>query len=147
MAVPITVDGDRAIILTNPEAKAIQFLDRWTSHGYFATLGQLGEEYMLQKVIYDLTRVPFTKVQEVARSIDTGKFKCPVCQKMTKSITAAKVENVAERTTSTATAAVPPAATMEPEESRRIAVESLIQQLDAVVLMGALRTRPVMRMR
>jgi len=58
-------------------------LDRWRSHGYIATVGELDGFYVLKKVIYNTAQVPMEKVYEIAHGIDEGTFQCPTCQRKT----------------------------------------------------------------
>lgn len=97
MPIEIVVNGNRATLKPNPDAQTVTFLDRWTSHGYLATLGQQGSSYLLQKVVYDLDKVPFAKVQEVAQNLNENAYSCPVCQKMAEEREAAAASNVQEQ--------------------------------------------------
>lgn len=81
---PITVRGNRAVIRANPGANVVSVLDRWLTHGYIATIGELNGYYVLHKVIYDVEKVPMDKVYEIAKGIDEGSFQCPTCQKMAR---------------------------------------------------------------
>jgi len=82
MVLPIRVQGSRAIIKANPGAAVVSVLDRWLSHGYIATIGELNGYYVLHKVIYNVSKVPMEKIYEIAKGIEDGSFDCPTCQKM-----------------------------------------------------------------
>lgn len=77
----IEVIGNRAVVNAN-EGELVTFLDHWTTQGYLSSLITSDNQYMIGKVIYDLTKVPISKVHEVAQKIDAGEFSCPVCQRM-----------------------------------------------------------------
>ena len=82
MVLPIRVQGSRAIIKANPGAAVVSVLDRWLTHGYIATIGELNGYYVLHKVIYDVSKVPIEKIYEIAEGIEDGSFDCPTCQKI-----------------------------------------------------------------
>ncbi|MBC8521957.1 MAG: hypothetical protein H8D26_08245 [Methanomicrobia archaeon] len=147
MTIQIVVNGSRAILKPNPNAKTITFLDRWMSHGYLATLGQQGSNYLLQKVVYDLEKVPFSKVQEVADNIDKQKFSCPVCEKMAEEREAEEGSNVQEQPPITerikeaaeASKSVPVDEEEEKERLKKAAVKQLIGILDEALLLKMMK--------
>ncbi|GAH19471.1 unnamed protein product [marine sediment metagenome] len=79
--VPIQILGNRAIVSAN-EGKLVTYLDKFSSHGYISSLIEKDNVYAIGKVIYDLDKVPISKVQEVAQGIGDGKFECPVCTRL-----------------------------------------------------------------
>jgi len=149
MTIQIVVNGSRAILKPNPNAKTITFLDRWMSHGYLATLGQQGSDILLQKVVYDLEKVPFSKVQEVADNIDKQKFSCPVCQKMAEeSSNVQEQPPITERIKEAAVAnplkteapkSVPVDEEEEKERLKKAAVKQLIGILDEALLLKMMK--------
>jgi len=82
MSVPIQIINDSAVLDANPDAVFEAVLDKWTSSGYWASLGALNGQYVIKKVIYDLDKVSVDKVREVAKKVDEGLFECPVCQRI-----------------------------------------------------------------
>lgn len=83
MDVPIQILGNRAIVSAN-EGKLVTYLDKFYSHGYISSLIEKGDVYAIGKVIYDLDKVPISKVQEISHKIGEGLFECSVCQKLVK---------------------------------------------------------------
>jgi len=86
MDVPIQIIGNRAIVQAN-EGKLVTYLDKFSSHGYISSLIEKGDVYAIGKVIYDLDKVPISKVQEISHKIGDGLFECPVCQQLVKQST------------------------------------------------------------
>ena len=81
MDVPIQILGNRAIVSAN-EGKLVTYMDKFSSHGYISSLIEKDNVYAIGKVIYDLDKVPISKVQEIAQKVGEGLFECPVCQKL-----------------------------------------------------------------
>jgi hypothetical protein len=81
MDVPIQILGNRAIVQAN-EGKLVTYLDKFSTHGYISSLIEKGNVYAIGKVIYDLDKVPISKVQEISHKIGDGLFECPVCTRL-----------------------------------------------------------------
>ena len=81
MDVPIQILGNRAIVQAN-EGKLVTYLDKFSTHGYISSLIEKGNVYAIGKVIYDLDKVPISKVQEISHKIGEGLFECPVCTRL-----------------------------------------------------------------
>lgn len=147
--IPIIVKGNTAIIDVNPDAPLVTYMDKWYSHGYLASLGQVGEgRYGVKQVTYNLNKVSLKRVQDIANKFDTGAFSCPVCKRR-----AAVAEQEPETTPKRPPGAPTPAQDEPPEldlgypefddvftdpkePNGADAVEKLITMLDKLTLYG-----------
>ena len=153
-SVPIvTLSGDRAVIMAN-EGPLVTFVDKWKSHGYIASLIEKESEdgsgyvYAIGKVVYDLTKVPLEKVQEIASKIANGEFSCPVCRRLATQADSSnhrEVEKPEEPAVEASSVLEEPEKeqTEEPDESeereraRARAVKEIVHMLDDILLMRA----------
>lgn len=79
----ITIKGDIATVHAN-EGTLETFLDHWSSSGFLASLIERDNIFAIGKIFYDLNKVPFDRIREVADKIDRKEMECPICQRLIK---------------------------------------------------------------
>ncbi|GAH24883.1 unnamed protein product [marine sediment metagenome] len=79
----ITIKGDIATVHAN-EGTLETFLDHWSSSGFLASLIEKDNIFAIGKIFYDLNKVSFDRIREVADKIDRKEMECPVCQRLVK---------------------------------------------------------------